>query len=115
MVQLSKAGRVRLVAITGAKRATALPDTPTAIESGLPGFEATNWFGAMAPAATPPEILGKLNGEFVKVIQAPDVRDRLIPLAYDLQSSTPLEFSSLLRMETEKWAKVVKASGAKAD
>ena len=115
VVQLSKAGRVRLIAITGAKRVTALPDTPTVIESGLAGFEATNWFGAMAPAATPPEVVNKLNAEMIKVVQAPDARDRLLSLAYDLQTSTPQEFSSLLKKETEKWAKVVKASGAKLD
>jgi tripartite-type tricarboxylate transporter receptor subunit TctC len=115
VVQLSRAGRLRLIAITGAKRVTALPDTPTVHESGLPGFDATNWFGAMAPAATPPEVVSKLNTELIKVIQTPEVRDRLIPLAYDLQSSTPQEFSSLLKSETEKWAKVVKASGARAD
>lgn len=115
VVGLSKAGRVRLIAITGAKRVSALPDTPTVAESGLRGFEATNWFGALAPAATPPEIVNRLNAELLKVIQAPDLRERLLPLAYDLQSSTPQEFSSLLKSETEKWAKVVKASGARAD
>lgn len=115
VVGLSKAGRVRLIAITGAKRASALPDTPTVAESGLPGFEATNWFGAMAPAATPADIVGRLNSEFIKVLQAPDLRERLIPLAYDLHSSTPQEFTALFRSETDKWAKVVKASGAKAD
>jgi len=115
VVQLSRSGRLRLIAITGARRATALPDTPTVIESGLPGFEATNWFGVMAPAGIPADIVNKLNAETIKVIQAPDVRERLLSLAYDLQSSTPQEFSSLLRLETEKWAKVVKASGAKAD
>jgi tripartite-type tricarboxylate transporter receptor subunit TctC len=115
VVQLSKTGRVRLIAVTGTRRVGALPDTPTVGESGLPGFEATNWFGAMAPAATPPEIVTRLNTELIKVLQAPDLRERLIPLAYDLQSSTPQEFSALLKSETEKWAKVVKASGAKAD
>jgi tripartite-type tricarboxylate transporter receptor subunit TctC len=115
VVQLSRSGRLRLIAITGAKRATALPDTPTVSESGLPGFEATNWFGIMAPAATPPEVVSKLNAEIIKVVQTPDVRERLLSLAYDLQTSTPQEFSALLKNETAKWAKVVKASGAKAD
>ncbi|HTD90747.1 MAG TPA: tripartite tricarboxylate transporter substrate binding protein [Burkholderiales bacterium] len=115
VVQLTRAGRLRLLAITGAKRATALPETPTVNESGLPGFEATNWFGALAPAATPPDVVNKLNTELIKVLQTPDVRDRLLSLAYDLQSSTPQDFSALLKTETEKWAKIVKASGAKAD
>ncbi len=86
-----------------------------AAESGLPDFEATNWFGAMASAATPPEIVNKLNTELIKVLQAPGLRERLTPLAYDLQSSTPQEFSALLKNETEKWAKVVEPPGAKAD
>lgn len=115
VVQLSRAGRLRLLAITGAERASALPETPTVHESGLPGFEATNWFGVMAPAATPPDVVNKLNTELIKVLQTPDIRERLLSLAYDLQSSTPQEFSALLKTETEKWAKVVKASGAKAD
>ena len=115
VVQLSKSGRLRLIAITGAKRATALPDTPTVMESGLPGFEATNWFGVMAPAGVAPDIVSKLNTETIKVLQTPEVRERLLALAYDLQTSTPQEFSALLKNETAKWAKVVKASGAKAD
>jgi tripartite-type tricarboxylate transporter receptor subunit TctC len=69
----------------------------------------------MAPATTPADIVMKLNAELIKVLQIPELRERLLPLAYDLQSSTPQEFSALLKSETEKWAKVVKASGAKAD
>ncbi len=115
VVQLAKAGRLRLIAVTGEKRATALPQTPTVHESGLPGFIANNWFGVMAPAATPPEIVARLNTELVKVIQAPDVRDKLLPLAYDLQSMTSQEFTAMLKSETVKWAKVVTASGARAD
>ncbi len=115
VVQLTKAGRLRLIAVTGAERASALPQTPTVHESGLPGFIANNWFGVMAPAGTPPEIVSRLNAEVVKVLQAPDVREKLIPLAYELQSAAPQDFTSLLKSETDKWTNVVKASGAKAD
>ena len=115
VVQLTKAGRLRLIAVTGSKRTAAMPDTPTVAETGLPGFEAINWFGIMAPAGLPPEIVTRLNAELHKVLQAPDVKERLSGLAYDLQPSTPQEFATLLRNETEKWAKEVKASGARAD
>ncbi len=115
VVQLSKAGRLRLIAVTGSQRVSALPQTPTVQESGLPGFVANNWFGVMAPAGTPADIVTRLNSEIVKVLQAPDVRDKLLPLAYDLQAMAPPAFASLLISETEKWAKVVTASGARAD
>lgn len=115
VVQLAKAERLRLLAVTGARRSSAMPDVPTVAESGLPGFEAINWFGLMAPAATPPEIVGRLNAETAKVLQAPDVRDKLASLGFEIQSSTPQEFTALLKSETEKWARVVKASGARAE
>ena len=76
---------------------------------------AIEWFGLMAPIRTPRDIVTRLNAELHKVLQAPDVKERLSSLAYDLQPSTPQEFATLLRNETEKWAKVVKASGARAD
>jgi tripartite-type tricarboxylate transporter receptor subunit TctC len=84
-------------------------------ESGLPGFEASNWFGLMAPARTPPEIVARLNAEAAKALEAADVRERLASLGFEIQSSTPQEFSAFLRNETEKWAKVIKASGARAE
>jgi tripartite-type tricarboxylate transporter receptor subunit TctC len=115
VVQLSKADRLRLLAVTGARRSSAMPNVPTVAESGLPGFEASNWFGLMAPAATPPEIVGRLNAETAKALQAPEVREKLAALGFEIQSGTPQEFTALLRSETEKWARVVKASGARAE
>ena len=115
VVQLVKADRLRLLAVTGAKRSSAMPDVPTVAESGLPGFEASNWFGLMAPAGTPPEIVTRLNAEAAKALQAPDVREKLAGLGFEIQSSTPQEFTALLKSETEKWAKVAKASGARAE
>ena len=115
VVQLTKAGRLRLLAVTGAKRSSAMPDVPTVAESGLPGFEASNWFGLMAPAGTPPEIVTRLNAEAAKALQAPEVREKLAALGFEIQSSTPQEFTALLKSETEKWAKVIKASGARAE
>jgi len=115
VVQLHKAGRLRLLAVTSAKRSSAVPEIPTVGESGVPGFEASNWFAFMAPAGTPPEIVARLNAESGKAMQAADVREKLAALGFEIQSSTPQELSGLLKSESAKWAKVVKASGAKAE
>jgi tripartite-type tricarboxylate transporter receptor subunit TctC len=92
-----------------------MPDVPTVAESGLPGFEASNWYGIMAPAGTPPEIVSRVNAETAKALQDVDVRKKLAALGFEIKGSTPQEFYGLLKSETEKWAKVVKTSGAKAD
>jgi tripartite-type tricarboxylate transporter receptor subunit TctC len=115
VVQLHKAGRLRLLAVTSAKRSSAVPEIPTVAESGVPGFEASNWFGFMAPAGTPAEIVGRLNAEAAKALQAADVREKLAGLGFETQSSTPTELSAFLKRESDKWAKVVKASGARAE
>lgn len=115
VVALTKAGRLHLLAVTGAKRSAAMPDVPTVAESGLPGFEASNRLGLMAPAGTPPEIVSRLNAETAKALQSPDVREKLGSLGFEIESSTPREFTARLKSETEKWAKVVKASGARAE
>ena len=115
VVQLSKAGRLRLLAVTSAKRSSAVPDVPTVAESGVPGFEASNWFGFMAPAGTPPEIVTRLNAEAGKALQAADVREKLAGLGFETQASTPQDLSVLLRRESDKWARVVRASGARAE
>jgi tripartite-type tricarboxylate transporter receptor subunit TctC len=115
VVSLVKADRLRLLAVTGAQRTSAMPDVPTVAESGLPGFEASNWFGLMAPAGTPPEIVGRLNAEAAKVLQDAEVRKKLATLGFEIKTSTPQEFTALLRNETEKWAKVVKTSGVRAE
>ena len=115
VVQLSKAGRLRLLAVTSARRSSAVPDVPTVAESGVPGFEASNWFAFMAPAGTPPDIVSRLNMEAAKALQVADLREKLAGLGFETQSSTPLELSAFLRKESEKWARVVKASGTRAE
>jgi len=115
VVQLVKANRLHLLAVTGARRSSAMPDVPTVSESGLPGFEATNWFGLMTPAGTPPAVVARLNAETAKAMQAPDLREKLSALGFEIQVSTPQVFQALLKNETEKWAKVIKASGARAE
>jgi tripartite-type tricarboxylate transporter receptor subunit TctC len=106
-----KAGQVRALGTSAAKRSTVLPDVPTIAEAGVPGYESTIWLGIMAPAGTPKAIVDKLNAEINKAINRPDVKE-----AWDKQGAVPLvmspaEFDAYLRKDIEKWAKVVKAAG----
>ena len=109
-----KAGQVRALGTSGAKRSSVLPDVPTIAEAGVPGYESTIWLGIMAPAGTPKPIVDKLNAEINKAINRPDVK-----AAWDKQGAVPLamspsEFDAFLRKDIEKWAKVVKSAGIKA-
>jgi len=110
-----KSGKLRAIAQTGAKRSPALPDVPTIAESGFPGFEATAWYGVHAPARTPKAIVARLNSEFVKALKLPDVRERLSSLGFEISGSTPEFYGNYIKSEIKKWAKVVKASGAKPE
>ena len=110
-----KSGAVRGLAVTGAKRSSALPDLPTVAESGVPGYEVSAWFGIFAPAEVPQPVVQRLNAEFVKALQQPDLRQRLASQGAEPLTSTPDEFSAYLRSEIAKWAKVVKDSGMKVD
>jgi tripartite-type tricarboxylate transporter receptor subunit TctC len=110
-----KAGRLRALATTGAKRSPAAPELPTMSEAGVPGYVATNWFGTAVPAKTPLAIVAKLSQDIARVLRLADVSERLLSQGMEPTSSTPEEFSTYIRSEMTKWAKVVKASGAKAD
>jgi tripartite-type tricarboxylate transporter receptor subunit TctC len=110
-----KAGKLRAVAVTSLKRAPALPDVPTLNESGLPGFEASSWFGILGPAGTPPAVVTRINAEVNKWLQSPDAREKLLAQGAEAAGGTPESFVAHIKSETEKWAKVVKASGAKVD
>jgi tripartite-type tricarboxylate transporter receptor subunit TctC len=110
-----KSGAVRGLAVTGAQRSAVLPELPTVAESGLRGYEVSAWFGIFAPAGVPQPVAKRLNAEFVKVMREPDLKQRLASLGADPLTSTPEEFSTYLRSEIDKWAKVVKASGMKVD
>lgn len=110
-----KAGRLRAIAVTSAKRSPAMPDLPTVAESGVPGYESVAWFGVLAPAGTPPALVKKLNAEIVKVLKSPDVAQRLASQGAEPVYNTPEEFSALIKTEMVKWAKVIKASGAQVD
>jgi tripartite-type tricarboxylate transporter receptor subunit TctC len=109
-----KGGRLRAVAVTSAKRSPALPDLPTIAET-VPGYEASGWYGAFAPAATPREIVTKLNAEMNRVMRLPEVAQRLAGDGVEPVGTTPEQFAAYLRQEIVKWGKVVKLSGAKAE
>jgi tripartite-type tricarboxylate transporter receptor subunit TctC len=110
-----KAGKVRPLGVTSAQRNRYLPDVPTIAESGYPGFEAVGWFGLMAPAATPPGVLEKLNAEAVRILNAPEVNARILGLGAEVKPTTMSEFDAFNRAQIAKWAKVIKASGARVD
>lgn len=110
-----KAGRIRALAVTTATRAAALPDTPTIAESGVPGYEAKNWYGLLVPARTPAAIVQRLSTEVRGVLGMADIRTTLIAQAVDPAPSTPEQFSAFVKAEITKWARVVKASGLKPE
>jgi tripartite-type tricarboxylate transporter receptor subunit TctC len=110
-----KAGKLRAIAVTSAQRAPALPNVPTIAESGLPGFEASSWFGMLAPAGTPSPIVARLNADVNQWLQTAEAKEKLLAQGAVAAGGTPEQFAAHIRAETEKWAKVVKVSGAKVD
>ena len=108
-----KVGKARPLGVSTHKRFTSLPDVPTIAEAALPGYESSQWFGVLARAGTPRAIVDRLNQETNRFLTLPDVKERLVALAYEIRGSTPEEFSNLLKLETEKWAKVIKTAGIK--
>lgn len=114
-IQHIKAGRLRLLAASSAKRSAQLPDVPTIAESGVPGYEFITWFGMLAPAATPVDIVARLQSAVAKVVNTPDTRMQFEKLGYDAVSSTPAEFATHIRAEYEKNGKIIKSIGAKVD
>ncbi|HEY6239658.1 MAG TPA: tripartite tricarboxylate transporter substrate binding protein [Burkholderiales bacterium] len=110
-----KAGRLRALAITTARRSATLPELPTLSEAGVPGFEATTWHGVVVPAATPAPLIARLNADIVKVLGMRDLRERLESLGAELAPGTPQDFADYIAREIPKWTKVVKDSGARAE
>jgi tripartite-type tricarboxylate transporter receptor subunit TctC len=115
MAPIAKSGKVRSLATTGAKRSQIMPDVPTVSESGVAGYEATIWLGVMAPAGTPKNVVDTLNAEITKITGRPDVRKTWQEQGAIAMSMSPAEFDRYLRQDIEKWAKVVKLSGARPD
>lgn len=110
-----KQGKVRALAVTSAKRVDDLPDVPTINESGYKGFDAVTWFGLLAPAGTPNDVIARLNAEFNKALQQPELAKRLGDEGADPAGGTPEQFADLIKAEIPRWGKVVKESGAKVD
>jgi tripartite-type tricarboxylate transporter receptor subunit TctC len=110
-----KGGKVRAIAMTGEKRFELMPELPTIAEAGVPGFEVRNWYGVFVPAGTPREIVARLNAELAKVLQMADVKSKLLESGIEALYSTPEQFAAYIQSETQRWAKVVKASGARAE
>ncbi|MDB5812413.1 MAG: hypothetical protein JWN94_4535 [Betaproteobacteria bacterium] len=110
-----QSGRLKALAVTSLKRSQVLSDVPTVAESGLKGFEALQWFGVFVPAGTRPEVITRLNTEVAKILHTADMRERLTKLASEVMADTPEQFAAFQKAEIGKWAKVVKASGARID
>jgi tripartite-type tricarboxylate transporter receptor subunit TctC len=109
----TRAGKLKTIAVTGLKRTPVAPEIPTISESGVPGYEVVGWYGMAAPAKTPKPVVAKLNTAMNRVL--PEMRERYFALGMDLAGGTPEEFGAFLRSEKDKWAKVVKISGAKVE
>ena len=110
-----KAGKLKVLGVSTAKRISALPDTPTIAESGLPGFDIATWYGVWAPAGTSKEIVNRLSGEIAKALKRADLKERLAGLGAEPVGSTPAEFAAYCESEFKRWGRVVKESGAKLD
>ncbi len=110
-----KGGKLRALAVTTAKRSPALPDVPTIAEAGVPGYEATSWFGLLAPAGTPAPVVAKLNASILKALADPEVKKKLAEQGAEPHGEKPEQFAAFIESETVKWGKVVKESGASLD
>ncbi|WP_407645021.1 Bug family tripartite tricarboxylate transporter substrate binding protein [Diaphorobacter caeni] len=110
-----RAGKLRPIAVTTPKRSPELPDVPTIAEAGVPGYEATSWFGLFTTAGTPKPVVDKLSAALAKSLAAPAVRSKIKEQGGEVVSETPEQFAAFIKTEADKWAKVVKASGATAD
>jgi tripartite-type tricarboxylate transporter receptor subunit TctC len=110
-----KAGKLRAIAVTSAKRSPALPNVPTVAESGVPGYEATSWFALYATGGTPQPIVDRLNAEVVKILAMPEVKKQMADQGAEPNPEKPAQLAAFMKSETAKWAKVVKASGATVD
>jgi len=115
IVGFVKSGRVRALAVTGARRAPAMPELPTIAEAGVAGYEATSWNGMLAPAGTPADVIKRLNAEFNRIIGTPDMSKRMLDNGYEPVGGPPERFGELIRAEIAKWAPVVAAAGVRVD
>jgi tripartite-type tricarboxylate transporter receptor subunit TctC len=110
-----RGGKLRALAVTAARRSALLPELPTVAEAGLPGFDVSAWFGLLVPAATPREVVQRLNAETVAALRDAGVRERLERLGFQVVGSTPEEFAALVRTDAARWSRIIRETGAKAD
>jgi tripartite-type tricarboxylate transporter receptor subunit TctC len=110
-----RSGRLRALGVTGSRRSAVMPEVPTIAEAGVPGYEAVQWYGVLAPAKTPKEIVTRLNTEIVRILKSPDVKQRLASDGVDVEADTPDEFARYIQSELVKWAKVAKDAGIKPE
>lgn len=110
-----RAGRLRALGVASLRRSVAAPDIPTIAESGLPGFEASAWYGLFAPGATPRAIVERLNTEVVRILRLPDVQQRLRAEAFEIPADTPQQFAAVVQAELARWAPIVKETGLRPD
>ncbi len=110
-----RAGRVRGLATTGAKRSPAAPELPTVAEAGVPGYEVVSWNGIIVPSGFPRPLVNKLNTEINQILATPDFKERIGKIGYETAGGTPEQFAELITRETKRWAEIVKRSGARAD
>jgi tripartite-type tricarboxylate transporter receptor subunit TctC len=110
-----KSGRIRVLATASDKRSAAMPEVPTMAEAGLPGYVAESWFGVLAPAKVPREVVAALNGEIVRILDQPEVRARIVHDGGEPVSSTPAQFNALIRSEMQKWGKIIRDNKIRPD
>jgi tripartite-type tricarboxylate transporter receptor subunit TctC len=110
-----KAGKLKALGVTSERRTPLLPDVPTVAESGLPGYRAITWNGILAPAATPRDVINKLNGAIAQVLRTPEMKERFAAIGTEPIWNTPDEFAAFLRAESVKWAGVIKSAGIKVE
>src|SRR6266852_3748266 len=114
-VPLARSGKLRALAVAGARRSPLAPELPTIAESGLPGYEMSGWFDTVAPAGTPSPVIAKLNSEYLRALHSPEVRERLESFGFEIVGNTPEEFASRMRSESQRLARVIRESGAKPE
>ena len=115
VVQHVKAGRMKALAVSGAMRSPLAPDVPTVAESGIPGYDVSVWFGVLAPAGTPRNIVQRLNAEIIRIIATPEITDRFVKQGVEPRTGTPEQFGELIKSEVARWAGVIKTAGIQAD
>ena len=115
LLPYTRTGKLRGIAVTSLKRTAMAPEFPTLNESGLPGFEVLTWFGILAPARTPADIVNKLNGDILQIVAQPAVRDQLLKMGFEIVPNTPQEYSAFLREEHARWGKIIRDLNLKAE